>query len=474
MLFEFAVRCSSFCRLASVVMALTFGSSLVSGNQPPQFPQGEIIEKVTSKVDPEQSYALFLPPGYTPEKKWPILYAFDPGGRGSVPVKLFKDAAAKFGFIVAGSNNSRNGIEIGGIVKTLWSDTHERFSIDERRVYTTGFSGGARVASAIALSYRGAVAGVIAASGGLPPNFNLSVASQFIFFGTAGTEDFNFSEMQQLKRRLDEVGITNRLAVFTGGHDWPPADICAEAISWMEVQAMKLGRRPKDNQLIDERLGLKTKAAHNYESSGKTYEAYLQYEELVTEFRGLREVNEFAAAAERLRSSKEVRTAIKSEKTEEDGQASLLEKLETLIARLPDASTYSETMAELKSDLSDLAKKSEGSNSISERRVAERVLRSLEVQMYEEAFALRQKKDYASIPAKLELVALISPRDPGVFYNLAVAYARVGNKSRATTALGMAIERGFSDLTRIEQNEDFAILRNDADYKKIIASLKKT
>jgi len=463
-----------FYKLAGVVLALFLGWSLVVGNQQAQFPTAQVVEKVTCKADPEQSYALFLPPGYTPEKKWPILYAFDPGGRGSVPVKLFQDAARKFGFIVVGSNNSRNGIDVGPIVKTLWSDTHQRLSIDERRVYTTGFSGGARVASAIALGYRGAVAGVIAASAGLPPNFDPVLGNQLVFFGTAGTEDFNFPEMQRNKRRLDEVGVTNRLAIFAGSHDWPPADICGEAISWMEVQAMKLGRRAKDNDLIDERLNAKRKTAGDYETSKKAYEAYLEYEELVTEFKGLRDVNEFAAAAERLGTSKEVKAAIKSERAEEDDQASSLEKLRTRIARLQDVDAYPETMAELKGDFADLTKKSEGGKSVAERRVAHRVLQSLRVQFYEETFALRQRKDFAAIPAKLELVAVISPKDPGVFYNLAVAYARVGNKSKATTALSMAIERGFSDLARIEQNDDFAILRNEAEYKKIVASLKKS
>jgi hypothetical protein len=59
--------------------------------------------------------------------------------------------------------------------------------------------------------------------------------------------------------------------------------------------------------------------------------------------------------------------------------------------------------------------------------VARRVLQALRVQAYEEASALRQRKEYASIPAKLELLALISPKDPHVFYDLAAAYARAGN-----------------------------------------------
>ena len=463
-----------FWNLARVVTVLGFACSQVVGNQQRQFPQGEIIEKVTCIGNPEQSYALFLPPGYTPEKKWPILYAFDPVARGAVPLKLFQDAAREFGFILVGSNNSRNGIDLNAIVETLWSDTQQRLAIDERRVYTTGFSGGARVASAIALSYRGAVAGVIAASGGPRPNFNPLPANQFAFFGTAGTEDFNFPEMQQLKRRMDEVGITNRLVVFEGGHEWPAAEICGEALSWMEVQAMKSGTRVKDSQLIDRLLDTKSKTAREYETSKQSYEAYLEYEALVTEFKGLRDVSEFVADAERLRNSKEVKAAIKSEKEEEDDQARLSEKLRILIARLQDDSIYAETMAELKYNFSELTKKSEGSKSVGERRVARRVSQSLLVQIYEEAFALKQKKNYASIPAKFELAVLIKPKDPRVFYELAGAYARVGNKGRATTALGQAIERGFSDLARIEQNEDFANLRNDADFKKVIASLKKS
>ena len=37
------------------------------------------------------------------------MYAFDPGARGKLPVELMKDAAERFGYIVVGSNNSRNG-----------------------------------------------------------------------------------------------------------------------------------------------------------------------------------------------------------------------------------------------------------------------------------------------------------------------------------------------------------------------------
>ena len=161
-------------KFAAAVATITLITASPSfGSEVDELPRGQVIENVTCKADSQQSYSLFLPSRYAPDKKWPILYAFDPAARGKLPVNLFKEAAEKFGFIVVGSNNSRNGLQVTPIIAALWVDTHERFSIDERRVYTAGFSGGARVASSVGFTYRG-VAGVIACSGGFPPRVSPS------------------------------------------------------------------------------------------------------------------------------------------------------------------------------------------------------------------------------------------------------------------------------------------------------------
>lgn len=315
---------SKFLISALALFALTFLVPFPAlANQPDQLPRNEVIEKVACKADSKQSYSLYLPAQYSPEKKWPILYAFDPAARGKLPVSLFKDAAEKFGFIVVGSNNSRNGIAVSEIVKTLWDDTHARFSIDERRVYTAGFSGGDRIAVAVGSVYP--VAGVIACGGGFPESAAPTSSAPFVFFGTAGTEDFNFPEMQQLKRKLE---ATNEL-----------------------------------------------------------YQAYDKYDALVVELKGLRNVSEAQAIAERLRNSKEIKLAL--------------------------------------------------------------------------------------IPPTLEIAGEIRPKDAQVFYDLAVAYSRVGSKTKAVSALSRAIENGFTDLAQIEQNQNFASLQNEAGYQKLVTGLKK-
>src|SRR5580698_1066095 len=135
-------------------MILALAALLVMPAQDPSpvpnsVPAGQIVPNEVARNHPDQSYALYLPSDYTPSKKYPIVYAFDPGAHGVQPVEHMKDAAERYGYIVAGSNNSRNGsLKLqSDAAQAIFEDTHERFSVDDRRMYVAGFSGGARVAS---------------------------------------------------------------------------------------------------------------------------------------------------------------------------------------------------------------------------------------------------------------------------------------------------------------------------------------
>src|SRR4051812_18831240 len=92
----------------SATSALVFLLALAcsASAQQPALAPGAIVERVVTGADATQSYALYLPSNYTPQKKWPVIFGFDPGARGKVPVALFRDAAEKYGYIVAASNNS--------------------------------------------------------------------------------------------------------------------------------------------------------------------------------------------------------------------------------------------------------------------------------------------------------------------------------------------------------------------------------
>src|ERR1017187_1583337 len=131
-----------------------------------ELPKGRIVERVVCNGNKSQSYALYLPAAYSREQAWPILYCLDPGARGRAPVVRFQAAAERSGFIVVGSNNSRNGsLEVAReAIHWLLTDTQERFAIDDSRTYAAGFSGGARLA--LAWAGNGRIAGVIACGAG--------------------------------------------------------------------------------------------------------------------------------------------------------------------------------------------------------------------------------------------------------------------------------------------------------------------
>jgi predicted secreted protein/dienelactone hydrolase len=199
-------------------------------------PRGQVIDPVTTLGDPGQSYVLYLPSGYDESRDWPILYCFDPGGRGAVPVALFREAAEASGWIVAGSNNSRNGpwADVFAAARALWRDTHARLRIDDGRVYAAGFSGGARAASGLGRILAIQPAGVIACGGGLPDWLEPEDVAATPWFGTVGVRDFNFQEMQELERRLRRQGTPCQLRLFQGEHRWPPPGLARAALAWLE------------------------------------------------------------------------------------------------------------------------------------------------------------------------------------------------------------------------------------------------
>src|SRR5262245_21384791 len=171
--------------------------------------KGAVINKVSVRKDPGQSYALYLPSKYSPDKEWPVLYCFDPAARGHIPVERFRQIAERLGYIVIGSNVSRNSLsrkEKVDSVQDLWEDTHQRLAINRERTYACGMSGGARLASYLASSCNGCVKGVIANAAGFMGDAKPTPQLPFVFFGTAGVDDFNYPELRVLSDKLTELG----------------------------------------------------------------------------------------------------------------------------------------------------------------------------------------------------------------------------------------------------------------------------
>jgi pimeloyl-ACP methyl ester carboxylesterase len=438
------------------------------------FSHGAITDKVICQADPTQSYALYLPSAYTPQRNWPILYSFDPGGRGEHPVELFKEAAEKYGWIVVGSYNSRNGpgVPLNDIVMALWRDTHERFAIDERRVYTAGMSGGARVASSVAIGMRGRVAGVVACGAGFPYAETPMREMHFAYFALAGIEDFNLIELHQLEEGLTKANIANQLLTFEGDHVWPSKLLLEEAVAWHEVMAFQMKRRPPDAATLNALYEQGLERARALEAAARPYEAFMRYRMLARSFQGLRSTDEADARLRELQNAKVVQEQINQLKAADRQQESRWRELTNVTQGVKSADTQMQALVDGKNLAARLRKQAEVIVPSTDRIVARRLLGLFSVTVSEEASGEMYRKNFGVAAALLTLAVELRPNNPQALYRLAAAQAQSGQKRLAMEALTRAVAQGFNDVSRLEQSEEFASLRQEKAFKELIEKLK--
>src|SRR5690349_948099 len=416
---------SSIIRLSAMVVLLA-SSAAHAIAQTESITKGQIVERIEAVNDASQSYAVYLPSNYTPDRKWPVLYAFDPGARGRVPVERFKTAAEKYGWILVGSNNSRNGP--WSLAVNAWNamqtDTHQRFAIDDDRMYATGFSGGARAAIRVAIGCK-CLAGVIANGAGFPIDLAPSPQMHFVFFGAAGVDDFNYPELRNLEEPLTKAGISHRIQTFEGRHEWPPEPVATAAVEWMELHAMKAGKRTRDDGFVSAMWQQLLTDAKTREESKNYSEAYQIYLDLAESFKGLRDVAQIETKVNELGNSRELKAAIREEQAQIKKQRDLENQLNSLMAGRDSGGPLNQTEEDFNSSnllpkiLSDLRKQSKEPADSAQRRVARRVLDGLFIGLVEQGTNLLQtEKKYAESIKIFTRATEVNPDRAGVYFYL--------------------------------------------------------
>ena len=276
-----------------------------------QAPPGRLEEQVRSATDTSQTFALYYPPGYSPERRWPVLFVLDPRGRALLALKLFQDRAARLGWVILSSYNTLSDgppePNVDAVNAMLaWARAHP--SLDPTRLYLAGFSGTARAALGFAVALRGHVAGVIAVGGALGftlggPETAFAGDSTFAYFGSAGTRDFNYEEVLALAERFRTTRVPFRIMPFEGPHSWPPADLCGDALDWLELRAMLSGLRMMDSGWVRARLADEVARAAELERSGRWADALRLDDAIARDYARWPEAGAAAGTAAALRRS---------------------------------------------------------------------------------------------------------------------------------------------------------------------------
>jgi predicted esterase len=456
-----------------VLLTAVLGAGLVTRSQtlPPTPQPGTVHASVTVIADPTNSYALYLPSAYSPLKRWPLLLVFDAFARGEVSVKLFHEAAEKYGFIVAGSNNSRNFQNPSAAIRALWADVRERYSIDPRRIYTAGVSGGARVASSVALACKSCIAGVIANSAGLPSGASVPGPEIADWFLVAGSTDFNYPEMLHLKEALDAHNAMSRFVVYDGPHNWMPKEFAESALAWLQLRAMIRGLAPMDKDFAGRQFESRVAEAQAAQKQGDILSAVREYRQVARDFAKIRDVKEQEALAKSLIESEEYRKAAKNEKATLELEDDVARKVGNLVAgiaqRTDDKTAF---MTQLQSAVNDAYRDERGSNNSMRKQAIERGLASAFAYAAESGQQLMLKKDYLGAKDMFVAGEVILPTSAWASYLLATAHAQLGEKKQAIQALKKALEKGMTNAKALDDSA-FDRIREEQGFKEIGARL---
>lgn len=167
-------------------------------------------------------YYLYFPKSLQQGVKHPVLFVMSPGGGSAGASKRYQPGAERNQWIIAVSKESKNGFnESQSAIDAMINEVVDTLPIDKKRMYTSGFSGGSRMAFATAGKHLD-IAGVISCGAG----GNLGSAKQ-VSYGLCGSNCFNRTDMANSFK-----GFRNKdciLRYIPGKHIWANAEYCDDA-----------------------------------------------------------------------------------------------------------------------------------------------------------------------------------------------------------------------------------------------------
>lgn len=206
-----------------------------------------IYAEVLQKETEELVYYLYVPSKYNAQQKYPLIVALHwSTGRGTDMIERWQEPAEKKGYIVA-CPNSRNSVcwdikgEDGNILRMI-NAVIKDYSINQKRIFVTGFSGGGTYSYYLGFTYPDIFAASAPFAGSLKwvisqAGVNLSkVRKQIPIFILHGNRDkvVDISESIYAKKRLEKFGYEVKFMELKGEQHNYPAYISWAIINWFE------------------------------------------------------------------------------------------------------------------------------------------------------------------------------------------------------------------------------------------------
>lgn len=437
-------------------LCLCFGPLLAQA--PTAFPRGEVIPKVECASDARFSYALYLPSNYREDRNWPVLFGFSPVAFGEEPVRSFQKAAERFGWIVVGSNDSKNGPLRPALeaAEATWKDVRARFKVDPKRSYGYGFSGGSRMALRLALKHPRNFAGLISMGAFGIEEGVLTGLGHLRFYLGCGLEDFNHWELLEGREELRSRGWTALANRFEGGHRLPKGEtaenLASSALSFMQLGAMQAGWVPRNETL---ELEFRSRLAAEAAQAQDTLLGLRRWKEVAALFPQSPEALQAAARIAALDRDPSVTEELKLE--------AQYKKAAQELGEMPKDARYREELARHLNRLKAAPP--------AEQRMI-RCLLGVPVQNYQIALGdAYPKRDWERVLALATSLAALEDREGWPCIYACAALVQLGKPTEALSHLRTAQARGYRKPEAIRALPELRVLHGQPEFEAVLQTM---
>lgn len=410
---------------------------------------GEVITAVACRKNSANSFSLYLPHQYSRGQKLPALIFLDPHGDGSYPLNKYKSLAEKFGVVLMGSNDSKNGVtfdETNLIVQVLAAEAAERLNVDAKQISLAGFSGGAKVAL-VAASQPSSLLSIIYCGAGLPqlpPQLPPAMA-------IAGLKDMNYTEVIQTDQQFENNHLRHALIEWNGKHEWSDSSTFENTFYWIRFRAMENKMQTVDESLVQDFIRQNSKPAPD------PLREEMRLKKFIGFLNGVADISGYTSALSSLTKQKKYLIAREKQQSDVELESRMKQNYLECIS-LKDPLWWRDEVNHLRSS------KSNAMN--------DRILGYISLACYSYSNNALKQRDLSSAEKYLAIYALADRENPDRAYMQACLYGLMNNKEGAIQSITEAINYGFKDRSKLLSEPALSFISDSPEFNELIRKLK--
>ncbi|WP_289644451.1 alpha/beta hydrolase [Maribacter aestuarii] len=437
--------------------------------------KGTITDDIVVNDSLSETMAIYLPSSFQITKAWPVLFVFDMEGKAKQSLSMFKDAAEQEGYVLVGSNAVNDTLTISQnvlITSRMFNTVVDMIPVLKKRVYTGGFSSGARFASILPTFIKD-IEGVISCGAAIGNIEILNNKNPYYFIGIVGREDYNYRAMLVDQKILDKLRFPNQLLIFDGGHKWPNKDHIADAMRIFALHGMAKGMEAKNDSLITKSYNNFLAEANEMFTNDRPILANYRLSTVNRVFNPLLEVDSLKSTLRALKRSNSFRTKnreqnnyfLKETFTKEDYNYYLEEDIITY--NYNNLGWWNYQMSELD--------KIEQSTNLFKRRMGKRLRGYLNALIADNIDLIKSgdKVDFEALNFLYMLKTITEPTDYESYLKVISYSASIEDYGTAMFYLEELLKNGYKNKSELYALENTALFRITPEFNELVRKYLK-